>query len=123
MNVSVDVERLKVIEEIVNDKQINFGYAPLSDAVARKQAAVWSRHLEDIPTDRLVDVYKAAMRERNPGHTFSTTEMSQAWRRLREREAENARRHPRCESCGNTGKIEYDKPGVGRVSVDCWCRA
>jgi hypothetical protein len=114
-----DSERLKVIEEIVRDKQINFGYSPLSDVAARMQANVWMGHLDDIPTERLWDVYKEAMRARDPKSLFSTTDMLQAWRRLRERESERARLNPPCKYCHDTGRMKFNKAGVGMVDIEC----
>lgn len=114
-----DSERLKVIEEIVRDKQINFGYAPLSDVAARSQAKVWLGHLADVPTNRLDDVYKLAMKERDPKSLFSTTDMSQAWRRLRERESERARLNPPCKYCNGSGRLKFNKAGVGMVDIEC----
>ena len=109
-----------MIEEIVRDKQINFGYAPLSDVAARSQAEVWMGHVEEIPTDRFMGCYKEAMRGRDPKSLFSTTDMSQAWRRLREREAEYARTHPPCKYCNGTGRLKFNKAGVGNmVDIEC----
>ena len=79
----VNNERLKVIEAIVRNKQISFGYTALSDDTARQQALAWIGHFEEIPTERLWDAYLEAMRERDSRSLFSPTDMSQAWRRLR----------------------------------------
>jgi hypothetical protein len=117
--IMIDPEKLRVMEEIVRDKQINFGYAPLSDAAARRQAEVWYDQLEDIPTNRLRDVFKKAMRERDPKSAFSTTDMSQAWRRLTEQETLYRRMNPPCPMCHDTRQIIYDKDGVGRVTEEC----
>jgi hypothetical protein len=118
-NKSIDDSKLKVIEEIVRDKQICFGYAPLSDAAAREQAKVWLGHLKDIPTERLEDVYKLAMKEYESKIPFSPANMNQAFRRLRERETERARLNPPCKYCNQTGRMKFNKAGVGMVDIEC----
>ena len=114
-----DSERLKVIEEIVRDKQICFGYAPLSDVAARMQAKVWMGHLDDVPTARLWDVYKLAIKEYESKIPFSPANMNQTWQRLRERESERARLNPPCKYCKDTGRIKFNKAGVGMVDIEC----
>jgi hypothetical protein len=114
-----DSGKLKVIEEIVRDKQICFGYAPLNDAAAREQAKVWLGHLADVPTRRLRDVYNLAMGDYESKIPFSPANMNQAWRRLRERESERARLNPPCKYCDDTGRMKYNHFIRGPGDIEC----